>query len=104
MNNLYDGTCGVVNMLNSISGKWKLPVLRRLSFRIARYNELKRQVKGITNIMLTRTLHDLECNGLVIRKQYNEVPPKVEYQLTKHGKRLIPALEILKEWAESRLE
>ena len=68
-NNLYNGSCEVVNALNLLSGRWKLPILWKLSYGNIRYNELKRQVHGITNIMLTRSLQELEVHGLVSRIQ-----------------------------------
>ena len=68
-----------------------------------RYNELKRQVHGITNIMLTRSLQELEAHGLVSRIQYSEIPPHVEYCLTKAGQKLIPALHELKNGEKNRL-
>ena len=104
--NLYDGSCEVVDALNLLSGRWKLPILWKLSYGNMRYNELKRQVHGITNIMLTRSLQELEAHGLVIRIQYSEVPPHVEYGLTMAGLKLVPALHELKKWGEeqARLE
>ena len=69
-NNLYNGSCEIVNALNLLSGRWKLPILWKLSYGNIRYNELKRQVHGITNIMLTRSLQELEAHGLVSRIQY----------------------------------
>jgi len=65
--NLYDGSCEIVAALNLLSGRWKLPILWKLSYGNMRYNELKRQVHGITNIMLTRSLQELEAHGIVIR-------------------------------------
>ena len=59
--NLYDGSCEIVAALNLLSGRWKLPILWKLSYGNMRYNELKRQVHGITNIMLTRSLQELEA-------------------------------------------
>ena len=104
--NLYDGSCEIVDALNLLSGRWKLPILWKLSYGNMRYNELKRQVHGITNIMLTRSLQELEAHGLVIRIQYSEVPPHVEYGLTMTGLKLVPALHELKKWGEeqARLE
>lgn len=96
--NLYHGSCDVVNALNILSGRWKLPILWKLSYGNIRYNELKRQVRGITNIMLTRSLQELEAHGLVARIQYSVIPPHVEYSLTSAGKKLIPALHELKKW------
>ena len=104
--NLYDGSCEIVDALNLLSGRWKLPILWKLSYGNMRYNELKRQVHGITNIMLTRSLQELEAHGLVIRIHYSEVPPHVEYGLTMAGLKLVPALHELKKWGEeqARLE
>lgn len=88
--------CGVIYALELIGGKWRLPVLWKLSKQDSiRYNELRRQLHGITNTMLTRVLVDLEENGLVIRTEYETVPPHVEYSLTESGKSIIPALEII---------
>lgn len=102
--NWYDGSCDVINAFTIISGRWKLPILWRLSFGRTRYNELKRQVRGITNTMLTRSLQELESHGLVERIQYSEIPPHVEYGLTKHGEKLIPGLTALINWAKQQAE
>ena len=72
--NLYDGSCEIVAALNLLSGRWKLPILWKLSYGNMRYNELKRQVHGITNIMLTRSLQELEAHGIVVRIQYSGDP------------------------------
>lgn len=101
-NHLYNGSCEVVTALNLLSGRWKLPILWRLSYGNIRYNELKRQVHGITNIMLTRSLQELEEHGLVTRIQYLEIPPHVEYGLTQAGLKLVPALHELKKWGEEQ--
>ncbi len=101
-NNLYNGSCEIVSALNLLSGRWKLPILWNLSYGNIRYNELKRQIHGITNIMLTRSLQELEAHGLVSRIQYSEIPPHVEYCLTKAGQKLIPALHELKKWGEEQ--
>lgn len=103
-NNWYDGSCDVINAFNFVSGKWKLPILWRLSYGNLRYNELKRQVQGITNIMLTRCLQELESHGMILRIQYSEIPPHVEYGLTEQGKNIIPALNALKDWGENQGE
>lgn len=100
--NLYDGSCGVVTALGHLSGRWKLPILWKLSQGSIRYNELKRQVHGITNIMLTRSLQELEEYGLVGRIQYSENPPHVEYFLSERGLKLLPALKELVKWAEEQ--
>ena len=97
--------CGVIYALELIGGKWKLPVLWKLSKQdTIRYNELRRQLPGVTNTMLTRVLVDLEANGLVVRREYEQVPPHVEYGLTESGCSLIPALEIIGVWGRSKME
>ena len=101
--NLYDGSCEIVAALNLLSGRWKLPILWKLSYGNMRYNELTRQVHGITNIMLTRSLQELEAHGIVIRIQYSEIPPHVEYGLTGAGLKLVPALHELKKWGEEQV-
>ncbi len=102
--NLYDGSYSILNAFSRISGRWKLPILWKLSYGNIRYNELKRQVQGITNIMLTRSLQELEAYGLIVRIQYSEIPPHVEYGLTDHGKKLLPALAALKEWGKEQVK
>jgi DNA-binding HxlR family transcriptional regulator len=69
-----------------------------------RYNELKRKVKGITNMMLTKSLKELEGHDLIVRIQYETIPPKVEYSLTERGKALLPALKELSLWGEEQLK
>ena len=68
-----------------------------------RFNELKRKIKGITNVMLTKSLRELEENNFVIRKQYNTIPPKVEYSLSQRGKDLLPVLNELNSWDEKQI-
>ncbi|KFI52255.1 winged helix-turn-helix transcriptional regulator [Bifidobacterium biavatii] len=97
-------TCAIGYAFKAIEGKWKLPVMYVLSVRgAARYNEIKREL-GITNMMLTNTLRDLEEYGLVSRTQYNEVPPRVEYALTANGYAIIPALKEFEKWGQRLLD
>ncbi len=91
-------TCGFEYTIDMISGRWKSLVLWYLSNGTLRYGELKRLLGTITQKMLTQTLRDLESNGLISRKVYPVVPPKVEYSLTKEGKELIPVFKMLQEW------
>ena len=63
-----------------------------------RYNELKRNIEGITNMMLTQSLKDLEAYGIISREQFLEMPPRVEYTLTENGRDLIPSLKALAAW------
>ena len=97
-------SCPIIHALNLIGGKWKLPVLWHLfDAESVRYNELKRSVVGITNIMLTQCLRELEAAGLVRRNDFGEVPPRVEYSLTGRGRELLPALRELYKWGEKQL-
>ena len=101
---LYKGrldNCPLTYTLNLIGGKWRLPIIWALNKnKTMRYNELKRSIDGITNMMLTQSLKELEAYGIVIRKQYMEIPPRVEYSLTRNGENLIPALKALAEWGK----
>ena len=97
--------CPILHVFRRIGGKWKLPILWHLADQeTVRYNELKRSVRGVTNMMLTKCLRELEEYGLVIRRQYNEVPPRVEYSLTERGKKLLPALGELYAWGREQLD
>ena len=93
--------CPLTFALNYIGGKWRLPIIWALSKNgTMRYNELKRSIEGITNMMLTQSLKELELNGIINRQQYMEIPPRVEYSLTDNGKELIPALKALASWGK----
>ena len=93
--------CPLTYALHLIGGKWRLPIIWALNQSgILRYNELKRRIDGITNMMLSQCLKELEAYGLVSRKQYMEIPPRVEYALAKAGQDLIPALEALAGWGK----
>ena len=96
--------CGVMYALDIIGGKWRLPIIWRLSAKESmRYNELKRTLDGVTNIMLTRALQALEEHGLVQREEISRIPPHVEYSLTESCKRLLPALRIINAWGEENM-
>ena len=87
--------------LDMVSGKWKALVLYYLSEETLRYGEIRKKINGITQKMLTQTLRELEKNGLVSRKVYPVVPPKVEYTITKSGAGLIPVFQQLQAWGEA---
>ncbi|MBE6828898.1 MAG: helix-turn-helix transcriptional regulator [Ruminococcaceae bacterium] len=101
---VHSKKCAVAHALEIIGGKWRLPIIWELSAKESmRYNELKRHLDGITNIMLTRALNGLEKNGLVLRTEICQIPPHVEYSLTESCKQLLPALEIINEWGKGRM-
>jgi len=85
--------------LTVIGGKWK-PIILYLLARegIMRFSDLRREITGVTERMLSRQLRELEQDGLVNREVYKQVPPKVEYSLTKLGGSLIPILMSMREW------
>lgn len=85
--------------LNAIDGKWKLRILHLLQNETLRYNELKDKIPGITQKVLTSQLRQLEKDGIVSRKVYAEIPPRVEYSLTTIGKKLIYVYLALHTWA-----
>src|SRR5690554_2040317 len=90
--------------LSVIGGKWKMVILYLLAEnQPVRFNELQRQIGAITFKMLSSQLKELEADGLVCRKEYPQVPPKVEYSLTAKGDTLLPVLEKLCEWGETTL-
>lgn len=84
-----------------LSGKWRLPILRKIHyFEVIRYNELKREVSGITNTLLSQCLKELEDAHIILRKQYEEIPMRVEYELTLEGKDLMERLDQIYEWGD----
>ena len=94
--------CGFCKTLSMINGKYKMPILYTLSnFNIVRFNELKRYIGGISFKTLSMTLKELEASQLVQRKEYPQIPPKVEYSLTEKGKTLIPILDLMCESGEN---
>jgi DNA-binding HxlR family transcriptional regulator len=93
--------CPLTFALTLIGSKWRLPIIWALwQGKTLRYNELKRRVDGITNMVLSQSLKEMENQGLVVRKQYMEIPPRVEYSLTIAGEDLIPSLESLAKWGK----
>ena len=97
--------CPLKYALNLVGGKWKLPIICILEREgSVRYNSLKRKLSGITNMMLSQSLKELEENGIVHREQYNEIPPRVEYSLTKEGRSILEPLDSLSEWGKTHME
>lgn len=92
--------CPLTTAMNVIGGKWKVVILGHLSIGKKRFGELKKIICGITQKMLTQQLRELENDGLIYRKVYTQVPPKVEYSLTEFGKSLSPILQDLCIWGQ----
>lgn len=93
-------SCPVETTLSVINGRWKVLVIYYLTDGVKRFGELHRALPGISHRTLTKQLRELEANGLIRRKVYPQVPPKVEYSLAPLGKRLAPVLKALHTWGE----
>ena len=98
-----DTSCPAETTLGVIGGKWKLLILRELLAGVSRFGELRRRLSGISEKMLAQHLRELESDGIIARKIYPEVPPKVEYSLTASGKTLKPIIDGLHEWGLEHL-
>ncbi|MBC7938708.1 MAG: helix-turn-helix transcriptional regulator [Chitinophagaceae bacterium] len=90
--------------MTALSGKWKMLVIWKLWEGKMRFGDLKGSLPGVTQHMLTSTLRDLEREGLVERKAFAEIPPRVEYSLTRHALTLESALTGLKIWGKSHIQ
>jgi DNA-binding HxlR family transcriptional regulator len=92
--------CTVLEVLNRVSGKWSIGILLETMRGAVRFTELERSINGISRRMLTLTLRNLERDGLLVRKVYPTVPPKVEYTATEMARELYSSLLELTVWAE----
>lgn len=91
--------CYLGYALKVMEGKWKLLIIWTMcQNRVLRFNELQRKVDGISSLMLSKNLKELEKDGLIIRRQYNEIPPRVEYELSELSQKLKVSLQSLCEW------
>ena len=92
--------CPIKTALTAVGGKWKPRIICTLYVDgTQRYNDLLHKTEGITSAMLSSSLKELETDGIVERRQYEEIPPRVEYSLTDHGRELWPILHRLAHWA-----
>lgn len=97
--------CPIRNVVSRFGDKWSLLVLLVIDRGgVIRFNELGRMIPDISTRVLSTTLKTLEADGLIDRKVYAQVPPKVEYSLTETGKSLIPLLMKLTEWAQTNMK
>lgn len=100
-----ENNCPMRKTLELISGKWRTHIIYELCKQpCCRFGELKKALPQITNTMLTSTLRDLEHYGIVCRKQFNEIPPHVEYSLSEKGKAMLPIFCELAKWGENYLK
>lgn len=93
--------CPVATTVQLIGNKWKLLIIRNLQLRPWRFNELQKNLDGISQKVLTDSLRSMETDGLIIRTVYAEVPPRVEYSLSELGKTMRPILDAMETWGNS---
>ncbi|MNN33518.1 HTH-type transcriptional activator HxlR [compost metagenome] len=96
--------CPYFTVQKLLAGKWSLLILHFLSESTLRFNELQRKLDNLTHATLAKQLKQLESFGLIVRKEYPQVPPKVEYSLSDLGRKLIPSLESIFVWGEEYLK
>ena len=90
--------CPVATTVQLIGNKWKLLILRNLRMRPWRFNELKKNLEGISQKVLTDSLRSMEADGIVTRTVYPEVPPRVEYALSELGESMRPVMDAMEKW------
>ena len=95
--------CPIDFTIHLIGDKWSMWILWSLQEGPLRFGELKRRIPGITEKMLTQQLKKFEVNHMIERTVYPEVPPKVEYRLTRHGESLNPIMELIRQWGDEHL-
>ena len=96
--------CAVDYAFRRVGGKYKGRILWYIhEYEVLRFGEIRKHIKDITTKMLTQTLRELENDGMIRRKVYHEVPPKVEYTLTETGAEIIPFINHLREWGEKQM-
>ena len=93
--------CPVATTVELIGSKWKLLILKYLLNKTMRYNELKREIDGISQKVLTSTLKSMVEDGIVIRTSYPEVPPRVEYSLSEIGESMRPVIYVMADWGNT---
>ncbi|MEV4897478.1 helix-turn-helix domain-containing protein [Nonomuraea sp. NPDC055795] len=96
-------TCGLDAAMDVMGGKWKVLILWGLYDGPRRFGEVRREVPGISERILTLQLREMEKAGLVLREDYHQIPPKVEYSLTEFGSSLLAALIPLGDWGEKHM-
>ena len=102
--NVYHKSCPSRQVLDIIANKWTALVIGQLNDGPLRFSQLKREIGGISQKMLTQTLRELERNGIVSRTIYAEVPPRVEYELTNLGQSLKQPIDQVRDWAEQHID
>lgn len=100
---LQDGECPIATTVSLLNSQWKILIMRELLKRTERYSELERNVAGISQKMLTQSLHEMEDSGIINRHVFPEIPPHVEYSLTDLGESMRPVLQAMQNWGTQYL-
>ncbi len=100
----HNFSCPIGNTLGIIAGRWKPEILWNLKDEKMRFNQLQRAIGGVSQKMLTQQLRELQRDGLVVRTQYEEIPPRVEYRLTELADSLKPLFESIVNWSDEHAD
>jgi DNA-binding HxlR family transcriptional regulator len=100
----YDAACPARDVLDLIASKWTVLVVDALANGPKRYSELRREITGVSQKMLTQTLRELERDSLVLRTVYDTKPPSVDYRLTQLGASLATPIAAIRQWAETNFD
>ncbi len=95
---ILEMSCGLSYAVELLHGRWKVTILWNLDRGVNRYGQLKKNIPGISEKMLTQRLKDLEKDGIITRKDFGTIPPHVEYSLSAAGQQLVPVLHSLCKW------
>jgi len=98
------GKCPYFTAQKALQGKWSILILHYLSDGPVRFNQLLRMMPKMTHATLSKQLRQMEQNGLVVRKEYPQVPPKVEYSLSEIGQAFLPVLDSLADWGHQYIQ
>lgn len=98
------GVCPFATAQRLIQGKWAVLIMHHLSCGPVRFNELQRKMPKMTHATLSNQLKQLESEGLIVRTEYPQIPPKVEYSLSKIGEKFNPVLESIQKWGLEYIE
>ena len=102
-NNLDHAQCPAIETIAMIGGRWKVIILQVLSKHTRRFGEINVRVPSISRKVLTEQLRELEADGLISRKQFEEFPTRVEYALTEYGESLCPLLAYIAAWDKAKV-
>ena len=97
-------SCPVIHSMNKIGGRWKILILYAIHKKHNRFSSMQRAIPAISKQMLVNQLRELEADKIIKRIIYAEIPPRVEYEITKHGQLLMPVISILQEWGVKDME